>query len=81
LNHLDLYIGICKLFQKKWQKMFKVIDNFLDEQYFKEIKDTISSFDFPWFYNDCISDKNDPKNYYYFIHFITLLVMLYLKCI
>ena len=48
--------------------MFKVIDNFLDEQYFKEIKDTISSFDFPWFYNDCISDKNDPKNYYYFIH-------------
>tara|TARA_R110002020_G_scaffold10067_4_gene39099 strand:+ start:1458 stop:1937 length:480 start_codon:yes stop_codon:yes gene_type:complete len=48
--------------------MIKVIDNFLDDEYFKEIKDLLLSFDFPWYFNDFISDKNDPKDYYYFIH-------------
>ena len=48
--------------------MFKVIDNFLDEEYFNEIKNTLLDPDFPWFYNDFISDKNDPQNYYYFTH-------------
>lgn len=48
--------------------MFKVIDNFLDEQYFNELKNLLISFEFPWFYNDFISDKNDPKHYYYFTH-------------
>ena len=43
-------------------------DNFLPEKQFKEIQDTISGFDIPWYYNDCVSDFND--NQYYFTHMI-----------
>ena len=48
--------------------MLKVIDNFLDPEYFNELKEFISSDNFPWYYNNCITDKNDPKNYFYFTH-------------
>ena len=48
--------------------MFKVIDNFLDKKYFNEIKNFILSEEFPWYYNEYISDKNDPKDFYYFTH-------------
>jgi len=48
--------------------MIKVVDNFLDKEYFNELKEFISSDNFPWYYNNCITDKNDPKNYYYFTH-------------
>ena len=48
--------------------MFEVVDNFLDKNYFNEIKNFILSQEFPWYYNDRISNKNDPKNFYYFTH-------------
>ena len=48
--------------------MFKVVDNFLDKDYFNQIKNFILSEEFPWYYNDRISNKNDPKDFYYFTH-------------
>ncbi len=48
--------------------MIKVVDNFLDKEYFNELKEFIFSDNFPWYYNNCITDKNDPKNYFYFTH-------------
>jgi len=48
--------------------MFEVIDNFLDKEYFNKIKNFILSEEFPWYYNDRISNKNDPKDFYYFTH-------------
>ena len=48
--------------------MIKVTDNFLNVEYFKEIKNILLSDTFPWYYNNSITDKNDPKNYYYFTH-------------
>jgi hypothetical protein len=48
--------------------MVEVIDNFLDKEYFNKIKNFILSEEFPWYYNDRISNKNDPKDFYYFTH-------------
>ena len=48
--------------------MFEVKDNFLDKNYFKEIKNFILSEEFPWYYNDSISSQKDPKKFYYFTH-------------
>ena len=48
--------------------MFKVVDNFLDKDYFNEIKNFILSEEFPWYYNNGISSENDPKDFYYFTH-------------
>ena len=46
----------------------KVIDNFLDKDYFNKIKDIILSDNFSWYYNDSITSKNDPKHFFYFTH-------------
>jgi len=48
--------------------MFKVVDNFLDEKYFKQIQETMFDRFFPWYYNDVIADSNDTKSGYYFTH-------------
>ena len=48
--------------------MLQVVDNFLDPKYFNEIKKTIMSNTFPWYFNDTITDENDPKKFYYFVH-------------
>tara|TARA_R100000988_G_scaffold100488_1_gene71256 strand:- start:10 stop:492 length:483 start_codon:yes stop_codon:yes gene_type:complete len=48
--------------------MIKVVDDFLDKKYFKEIQDTMLGGSFPWFYNPYITDDEDKKNKYYFIH-------------
>ena len=37
--------------------MVEVIDNFLDKEYFNKIKNFILSEEFPWYYNDRISNK------------------------
>ena len=48
--------------------MFKVVDNFLDKEYFEEILNAVSSDEFPWYYNDNITDENDLKDRFYFTH-------------
>ena len=48
--------------------MIKVVDNFLDKEEFKNIKDIICGSGFPFYFNDSITDDNDPLGYYYFTH-------------
>tara|TARA_Y100000114_G_scaffold38408_1_gene34140 strand:- start:2000 stop:2482 length:483 start_codon:yes stop_codon:yes gene_type:complete len=48
--------------------MVKVVDNFLDKEYFKEIQDIMLGGQFPWFYNPYITDDKDQKDKYYFTH-------------
>ena len=48
--------------------MFKVIDNFLDETYFNEIKQVILGDSFPWYYNDVITNTQDSQDKLYFTH-------------
>ena len=47
----------------------KIIDNFLDEDSFKKIKNTIESNFFPWFYQKNISGL-DTEEDCYFVHFL-----------
>lgn len=46
----------------------QIIDDFLNPQEFKNIQNILLGSNFPWFYNKCISDKNDPKRLYFFTH-------------
>tara|TARA_R100001143_G_scaffold2006_1_gene4820 strand:+ start:127 stop:627 length:501 start_codon:yes stop_codon:yes gene_type:complete len=48
--------------------MFKVVDNFLDKEYFKEIQKVMLDEFFPWHYNSCITDSKDTKDKFYFTH-------------
>ena len=48
--------------------MIKVVDDFLDKEYFKEIQDIMLGGQFPWFYNPYITDDEDQKDKYYFTH-------------
>ena len=43
--------------------MIKVIDNFLEEDIFKEIEKIVMGDKFPWFFNDFKSDDDDIHNY------------------
>jgi len=46
--------------------LIKVIDDYLSEEYFKELQTLmINGSDFPWYYNDGVVDDNDqhPNNY------------------
>jgi hypothetical protein len=46
---------------------YKIIDNFLDKEYFKEIEKLFTSSDFPWFYNDKVNLFDEET---YFTHLI-----------
>ena len=48
--------------------MIKVVDNFLSDDEFFKIQEVICSNNFPFYYNDHITDEDDPIDYYYFIH-------------
>tara|TARA_Y100000004_G_C8720819_1_gene330035 strand:+ start:76 stop:555 length:480 start_codon:yes stop_codon:yes gene_type:complete len=48
--------------------MIKVIDNFLPQDEFKYIQDSILSDHFPFYFNESITSDKDPKDYYYFTH-------------
>ena len=48
--------------------MIKVVDNFLSDDEFFKIQEIICSNNFPFYYNDHITDEDDPIDYYYFIH-------------
>ena len=39
--------------------MIEIIDNFLEKDEFNKIRDVLMSDNFPWFYNDYITNKND----------------------
>ena len=44
----------------------KIIDNFLTDEEFKPIAETFLGEEFPWFYNDAISERGDDR--FQFIH-------------
>ena len=48
--------------------MFKVVDNFLDKEYFNEIQKQILSDYFPWYYNFGITNPKDKEDKFYFTH-------------
>jgi hypothetical protein len=48
--------------------MIKVIDNFLDIDDFNQIKEVMLGDNFPWYYNDIITNKKDSSDKFYFIH-------------
>ena len=43
--------------------MIEVIDNFLEEDVFKEIEKILMGDKFPWFFNDFKNDNNDINNF------------------
>ena len=43
--------------------MIEVIDNFLEEDVFKEIEKILMGDKFPWFFNDFKNDDNDINNF------------------
>ncbi len=43
--------------------MFKIVDNFLDENYFNELKKVILGDSFPWYYNDVITNAKDSQDH------------------
>tara|TARA_B110000977_G_scaffold53202_1_gene72318 strand:+ start:860 stop:1369 length:510 start_codon:yes stop_codon:yes gene_type:complete len=46
---------------------YEVIDNFLDKAHFDTIKNTLTSFDMPWFYRDNMT-SDDENGMCYFTH-------------
>ena len=50
------------------EKSVKIIDNFLPKEEFQIIQQEICGENFPWFYNDRISNFKDPKEYFSFFH-------------
>ena len=48
--------------------MIEIIDNFLEKDEFNKIRDVLMSDNFPWFYNDYITNKNDLSHKFYFTH-------------
>lgn len=43
----------------------KVVDNFLSDFEFKNLSTTLLSYDFPWYYNDCVDRKGDGDFQYF----------------
>ena len=51
---------------------YKIIDNFLDKDSFKQIKETILGEDFQWFLCNSVAKENQKEkhNSFYFVHLI-----------
>ena len=43
----------------------KIVDNFLTNDEFENIKNILMSDDFPWYFNDYITDEKDINNFYF----------------
>ena len=43
----------------------KIVDNFLTNDEFENIKNILMSDDFPWYFNDYITDEKDTNNFYF----------------
>jgi len=51
--------------------MIRVIDNYLNQEDFLRIKNTLGSSDFPWYYQKNINDSHSEKNLdCYFTHYL-----------
>ena len=51
--------------------MTKVIDNYLNQKDFLRIKNTLESWDFPWYYQKNINDNHSEKDLdCYFTHYL-----------
>ena len=47
----------------------KILDNFLDEKYFNDLKNQISAVNFPFYFVDGVTDdKNNDIDHFYFFH-------------
>ena len=49
---------------------YEIIDNFLDKDSFNNIKTTVESQDFPWYWNDEVSFRGSKSSSYYFNHLL-----------
>jgi len=49
---------------------YEIIDNFLDKDSFNDIKTTIESQDFPWYWNDEVAFIGSESSSYYFNHLL-----------
>jgi len=43
----------------------QIIDNFLDKQEFNSIKSVLMGNEFPWFYHDYVSEKQEKDKFYF----------------
>jgi len=48
----------------------EIINNFLDENTFKELKELIFSNTFPWYLQMGIAEKGENSNHFYFTHLL-----------
>ena len=48
----------------------KIIDNFIDQQSFDKIKDSMFGTQFPWYYNSSKSLKDDDYNFQFVHNFV-----------
>ena len=46
----------------------RIKDNFLDKEEFDKLSSTIMGENFPWYYSDIITSKNDTNDKLYFVH-------------
>jgi hypothetical protein len=44
---------------------YEIIDNFLPQEDFKKLKDTMMSEDFEWYYNESVADEKSNDNFYF----------------
>ena len=50
---------------------YEIIDNFLSQEDFKKLKNSMISQDFEWYYNESVADKNSNDNFYFTHNFFT----------
>ena len=48
--------------------MIEIIDNFLEKDEFNKIRDVLMGDNFPWYYMDYITNKEDLSHKFYFAH-------------
>tara|TARA_R100001244_G_C5103428_1_gene119386 strand:+ start:46 stop:543 length:498 start_codon:yes stop_codon:yes gene_type:complete len=48
----------------------RIEDNFLDKEEFDKLSSAIMGENFPWYYSDIITNKNDTNDKLYFVHHI-----------
>ena len=53
----------------EFRKTLEIINNYLPEQTFKNIKDIFFKNNFPWFYVDYVSTETDKSDFYFTIFY------------
>jgi hypothetical protein len=67
-EYWSLWLAVSTCTESSRFEMIKVIDNFLSNDEFVKIRNVICDDDFPFFYNEFITDEDDPSDYFYFTH-------------